>query len=278
MIDSHLHLWKPAERAYSWIPAGTVLDDEFGPERARPELQAAGVDGAVLVQAADSYEDTFYMLSVAAKHPEIAGVVGWVPLDRPAEAEAALELFRHSPVFAGVRNLTHDYADELWIMQPAVTETLELLVRHRLTLDVVCTTPQHLDNVAALAMRHPQLTIVLDHLANPGIADEAWEPWADQMAAVAAHPNVIVKYSGVTTSLAGRVWTAASWQRYLDHVLAAFGADRIMMGSDWPVSLLGGDYQQVWAAQLDGLAGLTDAERRAITHDTAARTYALTLG
>lgn len=275
MIDAHLHLWKPRERPYSWIPAGSLLDDDFGPERALPELRAAGVDGAVLVQAADSYEDTFYLLSVAAEHPEVVGVVGWVPLDRPAEAEAALELYRRSPVLKGIRALTHDYADEQWLLQPAVGHTLGRLAAHDFTLDVVCTTPQHLDTVVALAADFPDLTIVLDHLANPTIADGAWEPWASQMTAAGAQPNVAVKLSGLTTVSTPGQWTSASWRRYLDHVLQGFGADRILMGSDWPVSLQGGDYQQVWQAQQDAIADLSAAERAAITQGTATAVYSL---
>ena len=275
MIDSHQHLWLPSERRYGWIPSGSVLDDDFGAERALPELKQAGITGTVLVQAEDSYEDTFYMMSVAAQYSEVVGIVGWVPLDRPAEASAALDLYRHSPVLKGVRALTHDYADDRWILRPDVLRGIEELANRGLTLDLTSTTPQHLDNVVAIAERFPDLKIVVDHFAKPGIAAGEWEPWASQIAAAAKRPNVFTKFSGLNTVSPLGSWTASSWSRYLDHALTAFGASRIMIGSDWPVSLLDGDYQRVWQAQLEAISGLSTAEQSAITYSTAHAFYSL---
>lgn len=275
MVDTHQHLWVISERAYDWIvPAYGPLFADFGPEDVADDADAAGVTDTVLVQAADTYEDTFYMLSVAASEERVKGVVAWAPLDRPREAEAALDLYARSPFVKGVRALTHTYEDPRWILREDVTESIALLAPRGLALDYVCTTPDHLDLVPELARRHPDLKIVIDHLAKPGIAAGAWEPWATQMSAASECPNVYVKISGLNTA-SGAEWTAADWQPYVDHVLAAFTADRAMLGSDWPVLILAGDFTRVWAAQLETIAGRTEAEQEAIRWGTAAAVYGL---
>jgi L-fuconolactonase len=275
MIDTHQHLWMMSERAYDWIvPAYGPLYADFGPEDVAEDVAAAGITGTVLVQAADTYEDTFYMLSVAKRHPHVKGVVAWAPLDRPAEAEAALDLYALSPVVKGVRVLNHTYDDPRWLLRNDVTTSIALLAPRGLTLDFVSTTAEHLEVVAELAARHPELTIVIDHLAKPDIKNKAWEPWAGLMSAASEHSNVNVKLSGLNTASDAN-WSVSDWQPYVDHVLEAFGAERIMLGSDWPVSILAGDFVGVWKAQLDVIAARSASEQDAITHGTATRVYGL---
>jgi len=124
-IDTHQHLWILSERKYDWIsPDYGVLYGDFTPEGVAADVQAAGITGTVLVQAADTYEDSFYMLSVASKSSAIAAVVGWLPFDRPEEAQEALSLFKNSPVIKGFRSLTHTYEDPRWILGSGVSKTL----------------------------------------------------------------------------------------------------------------------------------------------------------
>jgi L-fuconolactonase len=277
MIDTHQHLWMPSERRYEWLEqAGPPLNDDFGPELVAADARAAGITATVLVQAADTYEDTLYMLSVAARVPVVAGVVAWAPLDRVDEARAALELYAASPVVRGIRVLNHNYSDPRWLLRDDVTASIELLAPLGLALDVVSVVPEHLEMIAELAVRHPGLTIVIDHLAKPDIAGRGWEPWASLLSAVATNPNVSVKLSGLNTASAAD-WTWSDWQPYVDHAVAQFGSSRIMLGSDWPVSTLAGDFQGVWLAQRRVIARLTTEEQDDILYRTAGRTYSLDL-
>ncbi len=275
MIDTHQHLWKPSERRYDWLEAaGLPLNADFGPEDVEADVAAAGITGTVLVQAADTYEDTFYMLSVAASVPVVHGVVAWAPLDRPAEAEAALEVYAASPLVRGIRVLNHTYADSRWLLKPEVDASVALLAPLGLTLDVVSVVPEHLDMLAELAGRHPELTIVLDHLAKPDIAGSGWEPWASLMAEAAKHPNVSVKLSGLNTASAPD-WTWQDWLPYIDHAVQHFGSERLMLGSDWPVATLAGDFVGVWRAQREAIAHLDTAQQDDILFRTAIRAYSL---
>ena len=277
MIDTHQHLWMPSERRYEWLDqAGLPLNADFPPELVAADVAAAGITGTVLVQAADSYDDTFYMLSVAARVPVVKGVVAWAPLDRVDETRAALELYRTSPLVRGVRVLNHNYADPRWLLREDVTSSIRLLPPLGLTLDVVSVGTEHLAMIDELAARHPELTIVIDHLAKPDIAAEAWEPWATGITAAAAHPNVTVKLSGLNTA-SSPGWKWQDWQRYADHALAQFGSGRMMLGSDWPVSTLAGDFQGVWLAQRRVIAAWSSDQQDDILYRTAERVYSLGL-
>lgn len=275
MIDTHQHLWKPSERPYAWLEmAGPPLNADFGPELVAADVEAAGITGTVLVQAADSYEDTFYMLSVAASTPVVRGIVAWAPLDRSEEAAAALDLYAAAPAVRGIRVLNHNYGDPRWLLHREADAAIRSLPARGLALDVVAVVPEHLTMLAELAARHPALTLVLDHLAKPDVAGGGWEPWASLIAEVATHPNVNVKLSGLNTASAPG-WTWHDWLPYVEHAVAHFGSSRIMLGSDWPVSTLSGDFAGVWTAQREVIAHLSTQEQDDILFRTAVRTYSL---
>ncbi len=198
----------------------------------------------------------------------------WAPLDRADEAEAALELYAASPVVRGIRVLNHDYADPRWLLRRDVDAALRMLAPRGLALDVVSVLPEHLEMLVELAERHPELTIVLDHLAKPDIAGTGWEPWAQLMTEVARRPNVSTKLSGLNTA-SSPDWTWNDWLPYVDHAVALFGSDRIMLGSDWPVSTLAGDFVGVWTAQREVIAHLTHEQQDDIFFRTATRVYSL---
>ncbi|MCU1422392.1 MAG: hypothetical protein JWN36_2043 [Microbacteriaceae bacterium] len=274
MVDTHQHLWKPSERRYAWLDTAGALNRDFGPEDVAADVAAAGITDTVLVQATDGYEDTFYMLSVAAAEPTVRGVVAWAPIDRAAEAGAALDLYAESPWVRGIRVLNHNYDDPRWLLRDDVTSGIRLLAPRGLTLDVLSTGAAHLATIAELAARHPELTIVLDHLGGPDIAGGGWDAWAPGLADVAAHPNVTVKLSGLSTSSAP-AWTWRDWSPYVDHALAHFGPSRMMLGSDWPVSTLARDFGGVWMAQREAIAALSPQEQDEVLFATAVRTYSL---
>ena len=281
VIDSHQHLWVMSERAYDWIePSYGVICDDFTPERLAPEIEPSGVTGTVLVQAADTYEDTFYMLDVAHKYELVQGVVGFIPLERTLEAARALEIFSKDKYFKGVRNLTHNYADkkyesdDKWILRPNVLETLKIVQESGLALDYVAVSAAHLANVAILAEKFPKLKIVIDHFAKPNIAGKVMEPWAGQMSALGKFENVYGKFSGLNTA-SSVDWKVADWQPYVDHMVEAFGAHRIMMGGDWPVIILMNNYVDVWKAQLSAINKYSEKDQEWIKSKTATEVYGL---
>ncbi|MFC4121192.1 amidohydrolase family protein [Nonomuraea zeae] len=282
VVDAHQHFWNLETGSYPWLtPEAGPIHRTFEPAELIPQLAAAGVDRTVLVQSMDSYADTDAMLAQADAHPFIGAVVGWVPLDRPDEAAAALERYRRHPRFAGVRHLIHDEPDPDWVVRDSVIEGLGLLAAAGLPFDVVAVLPRHLEHVPVLAERVPGLRMVIDHLAKPPIAEKGWEPWASLLARAAECPGVYAKVSGLNTAAvtgagtgAGtETWTGADLRPYVEHAIEVFGPDRLMFGSDWPVALLAGDYAKVWRETGVALAGLSDAGRAAVLGGTATRFY-----
>lgn len=278
IIDTHQHFWNLDLLEYSWlVPAYGPLYRSYGPQELEPQLAAAGVASTVLVQAANSYDETNYLLRLADAFDWIAGVVGWVPLTNPREAGPMLDRLRQHPKFVGMRHLIHEEQDPRWLQQPLVFESLGLLAERELCFDAVPVTPEQLENVPVIAEAVPELRIVIDHLAKPPIKEGGWQPWADGIARCAEHPNVYAKLSGLNTAADWEGWSAADLQRYIDFAVEQFGAERLMFGSDWPVAVLAGDYRKVRDETATALAPLSAAEREAIWSRTASSFYRLGL-
>lgn len=274
VIDAHQHFWNLEKVSYPWLtPDLAAIHRTFEPPDLEPLLRAAGVDGTVLVQAADSYEDTDAMLDRAGAHPWIAAVVGWVPLNRPDEAAGAVERYRAHPAFAGVRHLIHEDPDPDWVVQDSVVEGLGILAAADLTFDLVGVLPRHLEHVVTLAERVPGLRIVIDHLNKPLIREKGWEPWATLLARAAECPTVYAKVSGLNTAADREHWTAADLRPYVEHAAEVFGPRRLMFGSDWPVANLAGDYAKVWRETNAVLADLPEPDRAAVLGETARDFY-----
>jgi L-fuconolactonase len=277
IVDAHQHVWNPAKAVYAW------LGPEYGPinraiefDELQPLLAATGVTRTVLVQAADNDEDTRYMFGVAAEHPEIAAVVGWVPLDEPAGVEERLPGLIANPVFAGIRNLIHTKPDPDWLLRADVDHSLGLLAASGLPFDVVSVIPRHLEHVPVLADRHPDLRLVIDHLAKPPIKAGDDAPWRSLIARAAEHPNVYAKLSGLYPAVGDlAAWSADDVRPYLHIALELFGADRLMFGGDWPISVLAGGYVRVWEQLSILFAELSPTERAAILCGTAAAFYGI---
>ena len=173
-----------------------------------------------------------------------------------------------------MRVLNHNYADPRWLLRDEVDAGLRLLAPRGLALDVISVLPEHLIVLAELAQRHPELTLVLDHMAKPDIAGKGWEPWASLLAEVATRPNVSVKLSGLNTASAPG-WTWNDWLPYVDHAVGHFGSERIMLGSDWPVATLSADFAGVWKAQREVIEHLTHEQQDDILFRSAIRAYSL---
>jgi L-fuconolactonase len=281
LIDAHQHLWMMSEREYSWIaPEYGPLFDDFSPERLAPEIEASGVTASILVQAADTYDDTFYMLDVAAHSDFVIGVVGWVPFERSNEARTAIELFAKNPYIKGFRNLSHDYSnpkygsDPAWILRPEVLESIGHIEKAGLSFDYVAINSDHIKNLPIIARKFPRLKIVIDHFAKPDIAGKVMEPWASLMSECATYPNIYAKLSGLNTASSPE-WSYSDWQPYVDHIVKVYGANRTMMGGDWPVCILSGDYLKVWKAQLDVISRFSESDQDWLCYKTAEKFYSL---
>jgi L-fuconolactonase len=274
VIDAHLHLWDLQRSAYSWItPELGPLHSTITADRAEGELIAVGAHRAVLVQAEDSVTDTEFMLEVAREHRWAAGVVGWVRLDDPAVAAAQLDRFAADPAFLGVRHLVHDDPRDDFLALPAVRTSLGMLAQRGLPFDVPDAWPRHLSATAELAGALPGLTVVLDHLGKPPHGKPDFPQWREAFAAVAARPNTVAKVSGL--QVRGEPFTAEGIRPAWEAALDLFGPDRLLWGSDWPMTLLTAGYAGTWEVVSALLGELTDEEQGKILTGSAQRVYGL---
>lgn len=275
IVDSHQHLWVISEREYEWLtPDYELLYRDYLQSDVQPYLERFGIGGSVLIQASDSYADTFYMVSVSRSLAQIRGVVGWVPLDRPDEAKVALDAYAAFPIIRGIRALTHGYEKLDWIAQESVGQTLAEMANRGLSLDYVGTGPEHREAILEIAKKNPTLQIVLDHFTKPDIAGREWQPWADSMQQLAKMPNVFAKVSGLNT-LSKTGWTASDWKPYVHFMLEEFGSDRLMVGSDWPFARLNGEFDEVWLGLLEVLGELAPSDQDDLFYKSAEKFYRL---
>ena len=276
VIDAHHHFWRHGLRPHQWPPAaGDVLNRDFMPDDLLPELRRAGIEGTVLVQSLNDLQETEEYLDLARETPWVRGVVGWVPLDNPAETEVALESLVERGPLIGLRHLMRVEAKPDWIVQYEVIQSLALIARAGLVFELVPINPAQFENALTIAARLPQLQLVLDHLGRPPVPEQGWEPWATLIKRTADAPNVAVKLSaGMDLVLRWR-WSTDMLRRYVDHVVQCFGAGRIMAASNWPVVLLAGDYEEVWGGITALVSELSERERQEILGDTAMRVYGL---
>jgi L-fuconolactonase len=277
IIDAHTHIWRRDSGDYGWItPDLGALDHDFGLDDLTAEREALGVDRVVLVQAADTAGDTDRMLAEAAAHPQVAGVVAWLPLAGPGLEEALADRLATGKI-VGVRALIHDMSDTTWVLRDDVAAGLNRLAQAGLAFDIVTSGPAALDLVPQLAARHPMLRIVIDHLGKPPVGADAaaLAEWRTLLRAAAAAPNVAAKLSGLASAVgAPDSWTIAHLRPVVAEAVDAFGPDRLMYGGDWPVCLLAGGYARTFEG-LHSALDVSDAELEQIHHRTATTWYRL---
>jgi L-fuconolactonase len=272
IVDAHHHVWSLARGDYRWLtPALAPIHRDFSLDdyaRAAPQVTCS-----VLVQAAPTVAETRYLLDVARASGGRAGaVVGWVDLDDDA-APRQLEELAREPFFKSVRPMLQNLDDPEWILRPRVMQALATMPALGLRFDALVR-PVHLLGLSRMVEAHSELAVVIDHAAKPDISSGEWEPWAGALRDLALHPRVHCKLSGLITE-AGPDWTVDSLSPYVDHVLAHFGAGRVLWGSDWPVVELNGGYDRWWQATQRLLEPLDDAARAAILGGNARRFYGL---
>jgi L-fuconolactonase len=270
VIDAHHHLWRYTAAGYGWIDDSmAVLRRDFLPDDLLAEMQAAGIDHSIAVQARQTVEETAWLLELAAHNNFIAGVVGWGPLASP-DLEVFLEKYADATKLVGLRHVVQA-EPEGFLDAPAFNAGVARLLPTDLVYDILIFERQ-LEEATRFVDLHPQQSFVLDHIAKPRIAEALLEPWATQVRELARRPNVVCKLSGMVTE-AGPGWTEDSLRPYIDIVVEAFGPRRLMAGSDWPVCLAASGYAQWWQTLRNYFASFTEAERQAIFGGTAASVY-----
>lgn len=274
IVDAHVHLWDAQHTPQPWMrPEHATIARPFGPDDLGPLLEHNGIDGVVLVQGACLDSDTDYLLGEAARHDWIVAVTAWLPLDDPARARTRLDELGTYGVFRAVRHLIHEEDDPHWITQPSVLGTLSLLEEQDLILELPVVFPRHFGDVLVLAERFPRLRIVIDHLGKPPLGRDGMPAWERDLRAAAAHPNVLAKVSGLNTAAERRDWSVDDLLPACSVALDAFGPERLMCGSDWPVALLNGDYDRVWEATTRLAGELAPGEEARLLGNNAARVY-----
>lgn len=274
IIDSHVHLWDPAF-GYDWLAdAPAALNRAVAPEELAGELESAGVRGAIAVQAEDSLRETDALLAAAVANPALLGVVGWLPLEDPRATEAALDA---RPTLLGVRHLVHADPRPDFLRLAGVRSSLALLANRGLPLDVPDAFPGFLDQVAGLARDLGGLTIVIDHLGKPPTPGTApWSQWRAQLEAALAFPNVVVKFSGLQQLVhdhSGGLAPSAAARVALNVAIQAGGPERVLYGSDWPMTLAYQGYSAMLGILTDATSHLSEAERAAVFGGNARRIY-----
>jgi L-fuconolactonase len=276
LIDAHQHYWNPARGDYDWMPKDDpVLARPYGPADLAPELEAHGIEGTVLVQAAATVNESEYLLGIADATPNVLGVVGWVDFERPAD-RAVLERLAKHPKFKGVRPMIQDILDDDWMLRSDVQWGFEAVAELGLCFDALGF-PRHLENFLTILKRHPRMRVVVDHCMKPQIRDHSsgtFRFWADGMTRIAGETGAFCKFSALVTE-ANPDWTVDDLRPYAEHVFEVFGAERIMWGSDWPVCRLRCEYSRWREAAEELAAGLSEAARARVFGGTAAEFYRL---
>jgi L-fuconolactonase len=273
-IDAHHHFWHYTAAEYGWIDdAMASIRRDFLPADLEAEIRPAGIDAVISVQARQTLAETEWLLGKASAHPWIAGVVGWIPLADPAIG-AILERYAATPWLKGVRHVLQAEPDVL--MESAEFNFgLSQLRAFHLTYDILIVHHQ-LPAAIRLVDRHPNQVFVLDHIAKPPIRTGQIQPWRENLAEIARRPNVFCKLSGVVTEADYQQWTYEQILPYLEAALTAFGANRLMFGSDWPVCRVATTYSD-WVHTVERFAQmLTDDERDALFHRNVIQAYRLT--
>lgn len=278
-IDSHLHLWElDGPVPHPWLgPQLGELHADFPAEQAGEVLRQHGIDAAVLVQSSDSEAETEYLIAAAESHGWVAGVVGWVDLADPCTAEAQLERWLPGGKLVGVRHLIHDEPDPDFVLGPSVRDSLGLLASAGVPLDIPDAYPRHLHQMPILMESVPGLRLVIDHLSKPPLSRgiEAMAEWERGLRRIAGYPEVSSKVSSLDF---GPGFNAEAIREAVEVALDCFGAERLMYGGDWPMTVAGHGYTQNLQAIASLVAELSRAEQESIWSGTARRVYGCNLG
>ena len=273
-IDAHQHFWRYEPAEYGWIDDSmAVLRRDFVPADLAREMARAGFGACVAVQARQTLEETQWLLALADQCPFIAGVVGWVDL-QSERAHAQLEQFSSNPRLVGVRHIVQSEADDRFLLRPAFCRGIELLEAFGLAYDILVY-PRHLPVAADFVARFDRQPFVLDHLGKPDVRRGAIDAWEKDLRRLAEFPNVFCKLSGLVTEADWARWSPSQLRPYLDVACDCFGAQRLMIGSDWPVCTVAADYTRTMSVVMEYVSSWTAENRDAVLGGNAARFWKL---
>jgi len=273
-IDAHHHLWRYTAAKYGWIDSAmTPLQRDYTPADLLAAIESARIDGAIAVQARQALEETYDLLSLAEAHEFMDAVVGWAPI-ASKDFPSCLEDLAAHPKLRGLRHVVQAEPDDDFILGSEFNRGIDALLLTGLVYEILVYERQ-LPQVIRFVDAHPNQIFVLDHIAKPRIREQILSPWRERIHDLARRENVFCKVSGLVTEADWQAWTEAVLRPYLDTVFDAFGADRLMMGSDWPVCLLATEYAQ-WFGFLDRFtADPSEHEREQFCGGTATHVYRL---
>lgn len=274
IIDTHHHLWNYNPVEFDWIDDEmAVIRQSFLPENLEQTLTGTGVDGVVTVQARQVLEETDWLLKLAGENEFMRGVVGWLPLaDQSVKGE--LERLTDNAWLKGVRHVVQGEPDPAFILGKEFNRGIALLKDYQLVYDILIFEHQ-LPNTIRFVDQHPDQQFVLDHIAKPNIKDNALEPWASNLKELARRPNVSCKMSGMVTEADYKRWTPEQLQPYFDVVIDAFGPERLLFGSDWPVCLVASQYADWLRLVQQQISKLSSDEQEMISYKNAEKVYQL---
>lgn len=274
-IDAHQHFWKFDPVRDSWINDGMLaIRKDFLPGDLLPILQETGIDGCVCVQVDQSEEENEFMLDLAARHDFIKGVVGWVDLQH-SDVEDRLARYRSFPEMKGFRHILQGEKDRALMLKPAFKRGIGLLRKFGYTYDILIY-PDQLGYASEFIAAFPDQPFIIDHIAKPHIKDRyITEEWKDAIRAVAAHGNAYCKISGMVTEADWKHWKPEHLKPYIDTVVEAFGTQRVLYGSDWPVCLVAASYEQVLGLVEDYFSSFSEDEQAAFFGGNAINFYHL---
>lgn len=271
-IDSHHHFWKYDPAEYDWIDKSMkVIRKDFLPGNLKSTIQKAGVDGVISVQARQSVEETDWLIGLAHQNDFIKGVVGWVPLIQH-DIEDLLEIYADEKILKGVRHVIQGENDPQFMFRKDFNHGISLLKKHSLVYDILIVERQIPDAISFVD-QHPDQVFVLDHIAKPLIHLNKMAPWKENIQKLARHENVNCKISGMVTEADYQNWTPSQLQPYFEVIMEAFGPNRLLFGSDWPVCLVATTYKNWVDVVQNSISSLSETEQIKIMGGNAVRIY-----
>jgi len=274
-VDAHQHFWIYRPDEYGWIDDSmAALRRDFLPYDLGPELAREGFRGSVAVQTRQTLEETRWLLELAARSPSILGVVGWVDLQSP-DVRSQLKTFAKNPKLVGIRHIVQAEPDDRFLLQPDFLRGISVLAEFDLAYDILIYT-KHLPVAVEFVERFPRQRFVLDHLAKPPIKSGEVNSWAEGIRRLAAFPNVFAKLSGLVTEADWQLWKPEHINPYLEVAFESFGADRLMIGSDWPVCLAAAPYSRAVGVVKDYVLKHKAEWRDGVLGENATRFWRLT--